>query len=130
MARTKKFLLGKNYILLSVIGLISFIGFFIFNLDSSQRFSQLPEFPVENYLEKNSIIGREDFKLEGKIENILFRSRDGKTFLVSVKPVNSDYLLPVVISLQKKSIQREQILIMKLHTDSSELIKCEDYDSK
>jgi len=130
MARTKKFLLGKNYILLPVIGLISFIGFFIFNLDSSQRFSQLPEFPVENYLEKNSIIGREDFKLEGKIENILFRSGDGKTFLVSVKPVNSDYLLPVVISLQKKSIQREQILIMKLHTDSSELIKCEDYDSK
>ncbi len=130
MARTKKFLLGKNYILLSVIGLISFIGFFIFNLDSSQRFSQLPEFPVENYLEKNSIIGREDFRLEGKIENILFRSGDGKTFLVSVKPVNSDYLLPVVISSQKKSIQREQILIMKLHTDSSELIKCEDYDSK
>lgn len=130
MARTKKFLLGKNYILLPVIGLISFIGFFIFNLDSSQRFSQLPEFPVENYLEKNSIIGREDFRLEGKIENILFRSGDGKTFLVSVKPVNSDYLLPVVISLQKKSIQREQILIMKLHTDSSELIKCEDYDSK
>ena len=72
MARTKKFLLGKNYILLSVIGLISFIGFLIFNLDSSQRFSQLPEFPVENYLEKNSIIGREDFRLEGKIENILF----------------------------------------------------------
>ncbi len=130
MARTKKFLLGKNYILLSVIGLISFIGFLIFNLDSSQRFSQLPEFPVENYLEKNSIIGREDFRLEGKIENILFRSGDGKTFLVSVKPVNSDYLLPVVISSQKKSIQREQILIMKLHTDSSELIKCEDYDSK
>ena len=130
MARTKKFLLGKNYILLSVIGLISFIGFFIFNLDSSQRFSQLPEFPVENYLEKNSIIGREDFRLEGKIENILFRSGDGKTFLVSVKPVNSDYLLPVVISSQKKSIQREQILIMKLHTDSRELIKCEDYDSK
>ena len=130
MARTKKFLLGKNYIRLSVIGLISFIGFFIFNLDSSQRFSQLPEFPVENYLEKNSIIGREDFRLEGKIENILFRSGDGKTFLVSVKPVNSDYLLPVVISSQKKSIQREQILIMKLHTDSSELIKCEDYDSK
>ena len=130
MARTKKFLLGKNYILLSVIGLISFIGFFIFNLNSSQRFSQLPEFPVENYLEKNSIIGREDFRLEGKIENILFRSGDGKTFLVSVKPVNSDYLLPVVISSQKKSIQREQILIMKLHTDSRELIKCEDYDSK
>ena len=130
MARTKKVLLGKNYILLSVIGLISFIGFLIFNLDSSQRFSQLPEFPVENYLEKNSIIGREDFRLEGKIENILFRSGDGKTFLVSVKPVNSDYLLPVVISSQKKSIQREQILIMKLHTDSSELIKCEDYDSK
>lgn len=130
MARTKKFLLGKNYILLSVIGLISFIGFFMFNLDLSQRFSRLPEFPVENYLEKNSIIGREDFKLEGKIENILFRSGDGKTFLVSVKPVNSDYLLPVVISSQKKSIQREQILIMKLHTDSSELIKCEDYDSK
>ena len=130
MARTKKFLLGKNYILLSVIGLISFIGFLIFNLDSSQRFSQLPEFPVENYLEKNSIIGREDFRLEGKIENILFRSGDGKTFLVYVKPVNSDYLLPVVISSQKKSIQREQILIMKLHTDSSELIKCEDYDSK
>ena len=130
MARTKKFLLGKNYILLSVIGLISFIGFFMFNLDLSQRFSRLPEFPVENYLEKNSIIGREDFKLEGKIENILFRSGDGKTFLVSVKPVNSDYLLPVVISSQKKSIQREQILIMKLHTDSSELIKCEDYDLK
>ena len=130
MARTKKFLLGKNYIFLLVIGLTGLISFFMFNLDSSQRFSQLPEFPVENYLEKNSIIGREDFRLEGKIENILFRSGDGKTFLVSVKPVNSDYLLPVVISSQKKSIQREQILIMKLHTDSSELIKCEDYDSK
>lgn len=130
MARTKKFILGKNYILLSVIGLISLIGFFIFNLDSSQRFSQLPEFPVENYLEKNGIMGREDFRLEGKIENILSRSDNGKTFLVSVKPVNSDYLLPVIISSQEKSIQREQILIMKVYTDSSELIKCEDYDSK
>lgn len=130
MARAKKILLVKNYILLSVIGLIGLGGFSFLDLGSSRKFSQLSEFPVENYLEKNGIIGREDFRLEGKVENILLRSENGKTFLVSIKPANSDYLLPVILSSQKKSIQREQILVMKVYADSSEVIKCDEYDLK
>jgi hypothetical protein len=130
MARAKKFQLEKKYILLSVIGLIGLCGFSFLDLGSSQKFPQLSDFPVENYLEKNGIIGREDFKLEGKVENILLRSDNGKTFLVSIKPANSEYLLPVILASQKKSIQREQILIMKVHSDSNEIIKCDDYDLK
>lgn len=130
MPRAKKSQPGKNYILISVIGLISLCGFSFFHLGSSQKFSQLSEFPVENYLEKNGIIGREDFRLEGKVENILLRSDNGNSFLVSIKPANSDYLLPVILTSQKKTIQREQILVMKVHADSSEVIKCDDYDLK
>ena len=130
MARIKKFQIGKSYILFSVIGLIGLGGFSFLGLGSSQKFSQLSEFPVENYLEKNGIIGREDFRLEGKVENILLRSDNGKTFLVSIKPASSDYLLPVILTSQKKSIQREQILVMKVHADSSEVITCDDYDLK
>jgi len=130
MPRAKKSQLGKNYILLSVIGLIGLCGFSFLHLGSSQKFPQLSEFPVENYLEKNVIIGREDFRLEGKVENILLRSDNGNSFLVSIKPANSDFLLPVILTSQKKSIQREQILVMKVHADSSEVIKCDDYDLK
>lgn len=130
MPRAKKSQPGKNYILLSVIGLIGLCGFFFLHLGSSQKFPQLSEFPVENYLEKNGIIGREDFRLEGKVENILLRSDNGNSFLVSIKPANSDFLLPVILTSQKKSIQREQILVMKVHADSSEVIKCDDYDLK
>lgn len=130
MARAKKIQLNKTYIALSVVGLI-FVGCFSFlDFGSSKKFSQLAEFPVENYLEKNGIFGQEDFRLEGKVENILLRSDKGKTFLVSIKPTNSEYLLPVIVSSQKKSIQREQILIMKVRTDSSEAIQCDDYDLK
>jgi hypothetical protein len=130
MPRAKKSQPGKNYILLSVIGLIGLCGFSFLHLGSSQKFPQLSEFPVENYLEKNGIIGREDFRLEGKVENILLRSDNGNSFLVSIKPANSDFLLPVILTSQKKSIQREQILVMKVHADSSEVIKCDDYDLK
>jgi hypothetical protein len=130
MARAKKLQLGKNYILFSVIGLIGLGGFSFLHLGSPQKFAQLSEFPVENYLEKNGIIGKEDFRLEGKVENILLRSDNGNTFLLSIKPANSDYLLPVILTSQKKSIQREQILVMKVHADSSEVIKCDDYDLK
>jgi hypothetical protein len=130
MARAKKIQFGKSYILLSGVCLIGLIGFFTFNFDSSRRFSQLAEFPVENYLQKNGLISQEDFRLEGKVENILLRSDNGKVFLVSIKPANESYLLPVMVDSQKKSIQREQILIMKVHTDSSEVIKCDDYDLK
>jgi hypothetical protein len=130
MARAKKFQLGKNYIFLAVIGLISLGGFSFLHLGSSQKFPQLSEFPVENYLEKNGIIGREDYRLEGKVENILLRSDNSNTFLVSIKPKNSNYLLPVILTSQKKSIQREQILVMKVHADSSEVIKCDEYDLK
>jgi hypothetical protein len=130
MARAKKFQLGKNYIFLTVIGLISLGGFSFLHLGSSQKFPQLSEFPVENYLEKNGIIEREDFRLEGKVENILLRSDNSNTFLVSIKPTNFNYLLPVILTSQKKSIQREQILVMKVHADSSEVIKCDDYDLK
>jgi hypothetical protein len=130
MARAKKFQIGKTYIIVLIIGLISLVGFSFIDSDSSRNFSQLSEFPVENYLEKNGIIGQEDFRIEGKVENILRRSNDGKTFLVSIKPKVSDYLLPVILDSQKKSIQREQVLIMRVHADSSEVVRCDYYDLK
>lgn len=130
MARAKKFQIGKTYIILLIIGLIGLVGFSFIDSDSSRNLSQLSEFPVENYLEKNGIIGQEDFRIEGKVENILRRSNDGKTFLVSIKPKVSDYLLPVILDSQKKSIQREQVLIMRVHADSSEVVRCDYYDLK
>lgn len=95
--------------------------------------SHLPEFPVARYLDGNSLWSDEDYKLAGKVSNVLLRSGDGKTLLVSIKPEASDTFLPVKLDKdngKKKSIQKDQVITLKVRLDSDGVIVCNEYIEK
>ena len=97
---------------------------------SPDTMSHLPEFPVAHYLDGNSLWSDEDYKLAGKVSNVLLRSGDGKTLLVSIKPEGSDSFLPVKLEKdikKKKSIQKDQQITLKVRLDSDSVIVCNEY---
>lgn len=92
--------------------------------------SLLPEFPVARYLDGNSLWSDEDYKLAGNVSNVLLRSGDGKTLLVSIKPEGSDSFLPVKLEKdpkKKKSIQKDQQITLKVRLDGESVIVCNEY---
>ena len=100
---------------------------------SPDTISQLPEFPVSRYLEGNSLWSDEDYKLAGKVSNVLLRSGDGKTLLVSIKSEASDTFLPVKLDKdngKKKSIQKDQAITLKVRLDPDGIIVCNEYIEK
>lgn len=116
------------------VGFLLLSGVAVFLLTRSpDTLSQLPEFPVSRYLEGNSLWSEEDYKLAGKVSNVLLRSGDGKTLLVSIKPEASDTFLPVKLDKdngKKKSIQKDQVITLKVRLDSDGVIVCNEYIEK
>jgi hypothetical protein len=103
-------------------------GALVLGLGSARQFSGLAAFPVDRYLESNGLFGQEDFRIDGKVENVVLRGDGGRRFLVSIRPDDSDLLLPVVVESGKKPLQRDQRLVMKVHVDASGGILCTHYD--
>ncbi len=116
------------------VGFLLLSGVSVFLLTRSpDTLSHLPEFPVSRYLEGNSLWSDEDYKLAGKVSNVLLRSGDGKTLLVSIKPEASDTFLPVKLDKdngKKKSIQKDQVITLKVRLDSDGVIVCNEYIEK
>ena len=116
------------------VGFLLLSGVAVFLLTRSpDTLSQLPEFPVSRYLEGNSLWSDEDYKLAGKVSNVLLRSGDGKTLLVSIKPEASDTFLPVKLDKdngKKKSIQKDQVITLKVRLDSDGVIVSNEYIEK
>jgi uncharacterized protein (DUF58 family) len=129
MARPKKSRLDKKTLLLAgAAALVIAAGAVFFSLGSSRQFSSLAAFPVERYLESAGLFSQEDFRIDGRVENVLLRSGGGGRFLVSIRPEGSNLLLPVLVESRKKPLQRDQRLVMKVHVAASGGILCTDYD--
>ena len=67
------------------------------------------------------------------MSNVLLRSGDGKTLLVSIKSESSDTFLPVKLDKdngKKKSIQKDQAITLKVRLDPDGIIVCNEYIEK
>ncbi|RYD84412.1 MAG: hypothetical protein EOP84_05570 [Verrucomicrobiaceae bacterium] len=98
----------------------------------SQPYKELPAFPVESYMEGKNLWGREEYRMEGKVDNVILGSSGGNTLLVSFRPEGSGLLVPVVLEKSggKTSVQREQKLIMKVTLGKASQIVCSEFASK
>jgi hypothetical protein len=129
MARRKKSPLNqKNLLLAGAALLVVAVGAAFFSLDSRRQFSNLAAFPADRYLEATGLFSQEDFRIDGTVDNVLLRSDGGRRFLVSIRPDDSNLLLPVLVESAKKPLQRNQRLVMKVHVAGSGEILCMDYD--
>ena len=129
MARPKKTLHTKKTLLLAgAAAVVIAAGAAFLSLGTSRAYSHLAAFPVDRYLSSNGLFDQEDFRIDGKIENVLLRSNGGNRFLVSIRPEDSNLLLPVLVESRKKPLQRDQRLVMKVHVAANGGILCTDYD--
>jgi hypothetical protein len=129
MARRKKSpLTPKNLLIVGAAILVIAAGTAFFSLDSRRQFSNLAAFPVDRYLEASGLFSQEDFRIDGTVDNVLLRSDGGRRFLVSIRPGDSNLLLPVLVESGKKPLQREQRLVMKVHVAANGTVLCTDYD--
>jgi len=116
------------------VGFLLLAGAAVFLISRSpDTISHLPAFPVSRYLDGNSLWSDEDYKLAGKVSNVLLRSGDGKTLLVSIKPEESESFLPVKLekdSGKKKGIQKDQAITLKVRLDPDGVIICNEYIEK
>jgi hypothetical protein len=99
-------------------------------LGSSNRFAALPSFPIDSYLEGGGLWSDEEYKIEGRVDNVLLRSDDKRVLLVSIQPIDSDRRIPVLVirgDKQTKPIQREQDIVIRAHLGASREIIGTDY---
>lgn len=103
----------------------------LFLVKHSNPVAGLHPFPLDSYMEGGSLWGQEEYALEGKVENVLLCSDNRKKFLVSIRPKDSELILPVVLEAKfggGTPVQREQQLVMRVHVDSSAKIQCTAHD--
>jgi len=95
-------------------------------------YAELAAFPVESYMEGKDLWGREEYKMEGKVDNVILSSPGGSTLLVSIRPEGSGLLLPVLLEKSggKAPIQREQKLVMKVTLGKASQILCREFASR
>lgn len=133
MARNKNNLpkiLGIIGVLVVILALSGMGAFFL--LRNGNGLAKLPAFPVEKYLDGGNLWGYEDYKLEGKVDNVLQRSNNKDAILASIQPENSKRRLPVIIQKSEgmKPVLREQKLILKVTLGDSHEIYCKEYYSQ
>ena len=123
----------KGYLIVagSIATLILAGSLGLFLLKSSP-YKELPAFPVESYMEGKNLWGREEYRMEGKVDNVILGSSGGNTLLVSFRPEGTGLLVPVVLEKSggKASIQREQKLVMKVSIGKASQIVCNEFASK
>jgi len=125
MARIRNPLLKmRNLFMVATALVIAGLGVAFLSLRPARSFASLAEFPAERYLEDEVLFSQEDFRLNATVENVLLRSKDGKKFLVWVRPRESEHSLPVLMEPGEKNLQRNQELLMKVHVLPSGAILC------
>jgi len=123
----------KGYLIVAgSIALLILAGSLGLVLLRSQPYKDLPAFPVESYMEGKNLWGREEYRVEGKVDNVILGSPSGNTLLVSFRPEGTGLLLPVILEKSggKAAIQREQKLVMKVTIGKASQILCNEFASK
>lgn len=126
--------MGKLRLILALLaGLILASGAVAFVLlRKPNQFANLPAFPIDSYMEGKALWSHEDYKVEGRVDNVLLRSTSGETLLVSIQPIGSSLRLPVLLERKggKVPVQREQNLVLKVNLGPASQIQCKEYETK
>lgn len=116
----------KPVIYLAVAVVLSGGAIFFF-LGNTGSVAKLPSFPIQSYMDGGNLWSDEDYALEGKVENVLLRAEDRRKYLVSIRPKESDFVLPVIFEKSDSGgnpVQREQKLLLKVHLGTDGEIRC------
>ena len=128
MARNQSNFLKIFGVVGAVLGFLALLvagAFFLFG--KSDRFSALPPFPIDTYLRGGNLWSYDEYKIEGRVDNVIFRSQN--KVVASIQPEGSKMRLPVVIQsgLGMKSVQLEQNLVLKVRLGQKQEILCSEY---
>jgi len=113
-----------------IIGLILAICFIptIVIISSQDRFSNLPAFPEEGYLNDDNLWGNTAYLLKGTFQNILIPPSASGAVLCSVVSDEKGNVLPLIIpeKAAKHTYQREQKIKLKVYLDQQGRIIAQD----
>lgn len=117
-------------ICMSAIGLLGG-GLYVY-LTRSDPFAKLPELPVDSYLSDGNLWSYDAYRVEGRVDNIVFRARDKEVMVASIQPAGTKVRLPVVIvpTEKMKQVQLEQELVMKVTVTGEQTLVCKEYMTK
>lgn len=133
MARSKtdlkKLLIIATLLVVFVLltGSIAFLA-----LRKPNAFANLSAFPIDSYMEGKGLLSQEDYKMEGRVDNVILRSASGEKLLVAIQPDGSDLRLPVVLEKNggKGPVQREQHLVLRVNLGASSQIQCTRFETR
>jgi len=130
MARQNK---NINYRFLSVAGL-AVVLFLVFAISLSKKafskfdWSKYPEFPLESYLDGDTLWSNTDYVLEGTFQNIILQQQGSDRVLCSVITDNKKIPLPGIFnpSSVKTPLQRQQKIRTMVRVDDDGRIIASD----
>jgi hypothetical protein len=98
------------------------------NNRNSTPFRNLPEFPVAEYRQGDSLWSNSSYRLCGTLDNIILQSKNSQNYLVAITAKGASFPLPVIIPARasKVPLQRQQKLSLKVAIDSSGMIIASD----
>jgi len=107
-------------------------GLTFFLLRKSNAFANLPAFPLDSYMEGGKLWSHEDYRLAGRVDNVIMRSSSGEKLLVVLQPEKSELRIPVVLdkSAGKIPVQREQNLVLKVDLGPTAQIQSKYYETR
>lgn len=94
-------------------------------------FSKLPALPVDSYLKGANLWSHDAYKIEGRVDNVIFRALQKDEVVASIQPTGTKVRLPVVIQMGEgmKPVQLEQELVLKVTVGDAQTLLCKEYAS-
>lgn len=116
---------GIVFLVLVAVGLFFVLG-------NRDIYGKLPPFPVDSYLGGGNLWSYDEYKINGRIDNVIYRSRNTERVVASVQPLESKVRLPIVIELKPgtKGVQIEQVLDLKVILGPKGEILCREFRAR
>ena len=109
---------------------------FLISIRKTDPFKALPEFPVSDYRQGEKIWGQSAYRLTGTLDNIILQSKDSSCCLIGLAVIDAASPAPIIIPVitplkaSKQSLQRKQLLTLKVAIDHSGRIIASDCSVK
>jgi hypothetical protein len=110
-----------------IIALVSFLGFSK-KAFSKGEFNKCAAFPVDSYLDGDTVWSNADYVIEGTFQNILLKQQSSDSTLCSVVTDDKKIPLPVIFTLTatKNPLMREQRIKVKVRVEDDGRIIASD----
>ncbi len=89
----------------------------------------LPPFPVDAYLSGGNLWSYDEYRIKGRVENVIYRSHESGVIVASVQPLDSKVRLPLFIQRTSGTggVQLEQVLDFKVTLGPNKEIRCLEF---